>query len=65
MALLCGIGNTVLSALLLTYDSMIAIFVGMVWGMQNVMYAFNPSTCRVSDYMKILYFNVHVVIHLI
>lgn len=52
MALLSGIGNTVLSALLLTYDSMIAIFVGMVWGMQNVMYAFNPSTCRVSDYMQ-------------
>jgi hypothetical protein len=52
MALLSGVGNTVLYALLLTFDSVIAIFMGMAWGIQNIMYAFNPSACRVSDYMQ-------------
>jgi hypothetical protein len=52
MALLSGIGDTILSALLLSYDSLIAVFMGMAWGIQNIMYAFNPTTCRVSDYMQ-------------
>ena len=52
MALMSGIGDTVLYALLLMYDSIIALALGIVWGIQNVMYAFNPSSCTVADYMQ-------------
>ena len=50
MALLSGIGNTVIYALLLMYDSLIAILLGVVWGIQSIMYAFNPSSCTLTDY---------------
>ena len=52
MGLMSGVGNSVLYALLLMYDSMIAIMLGVVWGIQDVMYGFNPSACRVADYMQ-------------
>jgi hypothetical protein len=52
MALLSGIGDTVLYALLLMYDSLIALLLSVVWGIQNIMYAFNPASCTVSDYMQ-------------
>ena len=52
MALLSGIGDTVLYALLLMYDSMIALLLGIVWGVQNIMYAFNLASCKLSDYTQ-------------
>ena len=52
LALLSGVGDTVLYALLLMYDSTIAFLLGIVWGIQNMIYAFNLSSCKVADYTQ-------------
>lgn len=52
LALLSGVGETVLYCLVLMYDSLIAILLAIVWGIQNVIYAFDLSSCKVADYAQ-------------
>ena len=47
-----GVGDTVLYALLLMYDSVIELLMAIVWGIQNIIYAFNLSSCKVADYTQ-------------
>lgn len=52
MTLVSGIGETLLNAFMIMYDTMIAFLESIVWNIQNIIMAFNLRSCKVSDYMQ-------------
>ena len=50
LSLLSGIGETILYGMQLSFDSTIDYIVGLIWNLQDILYAFNLRSCKLSDY---------------
>lgn len=50
LSLLSGLGETVLYALQLSFDSTIDLFISLVWSLQDILYTFNMRSCKVPNY---------------
>lgn len=50
LSLLTGLGETVLYALQLSFDSTIDLFISLVWSLQDILYTFNMRSCKVPNY---------------
>lgn len=50
LSLLSGIGETILYGMQLSFDSSIDYIVGLIWNLQDILYAFNLRSCKNSDY---------------
>jgi hypothetical protein len=49
LSLMSGIGETLLYGLQLSFDSSLDFLIGMVWGLQDVLYTFNLRECKVPN----------------
>lgn len=49
MSLMTGLGENVLYGMQLAFDSYIDFIIGMVWSVQDVLYAFNLRSCKVPS----------------
>jgi hypothetical protein len=49
LSLLSGIGETLLFGLQLSFDSSLDFLIGLVWGLQDVLYTFNLKECKVPN----------------
>ena len=49
MSLMSGLGETILYAMQLAYDSVIDFVLSMVWSVQDILYAFNLRACKLPN----------------
>jgi hypothetical protein len=50
LSLMSGVGDTILYGMQLSFDSSIDYITGLVWNLQDILYAFNLRTCKVPNY---------------
>lgn len=50
LSLLSGLGQTILYALQLTFESTLDFFISFVWSIQDILYTFNMRSCKVPNY---------------
>ena len=49
LSLMSGIGDTILYALQLSFDSTMDFFIGLVWSVQDILYTYNLKSCKVPN----------------
>jgi hypothetical protein len=49
MSLMSGLGDSILYAMQLSYDSVIDFITSLVWSVQDILYAFNMRSCKLPN----------------
>ena len=52
VALLSGIGDTILFGMQLSFDSTIDYIVGLIWNIQDILFAYNMRSCKNPNYAQ-------------
>ena len=52
LGLMSGIGDTILFGMQLSFDSAIDYITGLIWNIQDILFAFNLRSCKIPNYAQ-------------